>query len=70
MRVMITYYTGNEYKIADLHLDETDSIRPSQVADDCEDIISVIEVMPGVDYDKEGYQAASLRNNFVQMLIK
>lgn len=55
MRVMVTYYDGNNHKVADLTVDQAQGLTEDQVADDCEDIVSIIEVPRGVDFDKELY---------------
>lgn len=59
MRVMITYYNGNEYKIADVNTDAQDMsgllAEVEHEMPDCEDVISIVEVMSGVDYNKAMY---------------
>lgn len=69
-RLMITYYNGNDHKIVDLTVNQAESISKKQVAEDCEDIVSVIEVLPGVDYDKDGYMACSQSEHFVRMMLE
>jgi hypothetical protein len=48
-RWIVTYYNGDDYKAAMIHDDSEDGtvnmpfgVQPEQVADDCEDIISIV----------------------------
>lgn len=70
MRLMVTWYDGNEYHISDINKNDADIFTRKDVDENCEDIISVVEVLPSVDYDKEGVKPSSLSGHFVRMLLK
>jgi len=74
MRLMVVYYTGFQYKIADVSVEDPDlkaqPLDNSKVASDCKYIVGYVEVPRGVDYDKELYQEYLSKNAFSFMLIK
>lgn len=74
MRLMVTYETDGDVRITDVTLDDGSVINAYTIdkhlpdSEEGNDILSVVEVMHGIDYDKEGYESS--RSPFPIMVLK
>lgn len=70
-RYMITFQDMESFQIEDVTADSgPDAVAIVRSRDENRTVISVVEVLPGIDYDKERYGADADNEDYAMMELK